>query len=44
MPVKYLYISYRFPRIYEVPNVAYTRPRTSHIRDHTRRIYETWHH
>ena len=44
MPVKYLYISCRFPRIYEVLNVAYTRPRTSHIRDHTRRIYETWHH
>ncbi|TCO96477.1 hypothetical protein EV202_101249 [Bacteroides heparinolyticus] len=43
MPVKYLYISCRFPRIYEVLNVAYTRPYTSHIRDYTRRIYETTH-
>ena len=43
MPVKYLYISCRFPRIYEVPNVAYARPCTSHIRDRARRIYETTH-
>ena len=33
MPVKYLYISCRFPRIYETTHVAYTRPHTSHIRD-----------
>ena len=43
MPVKYLYISCRFPRIYEVLNVAYARPHTSHIRGRARRIYETTH-